>query len=76
MPDIDDPALHTLAEELRASGEIVINNLGTTPDPRCDRELAEREGHWQIATLEEAPPGAIFLSRPSRPEAPPTRSFL
>ncbi len=51
MPDADDPALERRVRELRAAGEIVINCLGTDPDPRCDRELAERGADWVVQPL-------------------------
>ena len=51
MPDSDDLELLAKAEALRASGEIVINSLGTDRDPRCDRELVEIEGEWQTQPL-------------------------
>ncbi len=51
MPDADDPALERRVRELRAAGEIVINCLGTDPDPRCDRELAEQGADWVVQPL-------------------------
>ena len=51
MPDNDDPALLKKAAELRAAGEIVINTLGTSADARCDRELVEVDGVWEIKKL-------------------------
>jgi ATP phosphoribosyltransferase regulatory subunit len=51
MPDSDDPALAIRSEELRAEGEIVINCLSTEPDPRCDRELVDEDGEWQVRPL-------------------------
>ena len=51
VPDADDPSLEARVNELRAAGEIVINCLGTTPDPRCDRELVEQVGEWQVVPL-------------------------
>jgi len=51
MPDSDDPALAARVAELRAAGEIVINCLATDPDPRCDRQLVERDGVWQLQAL-------------------------
>jgi ATP phosphoribosyltransferase regulatory subunit len=51
MPDSDDPGLVSRAERLRAQGEIVINCLATDPDPRCDRELVERNGEWVVQPL-------------------------
>ena len=52
MPDADDPALEAKVSELRAAGEIVINCLATEPDPRCDRELVEEDGEWQVVPLD------------------------
>ena len=51
MPDADDPALEAMVSELRSSGEVVINCLSTDPDPRCDRQLVEQDGEWQVLTL-------------------------
>ncbi len=51
MPDSDDPALASVVESLRASGEIVINCLSSDRDPRCDRELVEEEGQWTVQQL-------------------------
>ena len=51
-PDADDPALQAQVDALRAAGEIVINCLSGTPDARCDRELAEVDGEWQVQQLE------------------------
>ena len=51
MPDSDDPELLTLVEQLRSEREIVINCLGTDRDARCDRELVEVDGRWEIQTL-------------------------
>jgi ATP phosphoribosyltransferase regulatory subunit len=51
-PDSDDPALAAKADELRALGEIVINCLSTDPDPRCERQLVEVNGQWQVESLD------------------------
>jgi ATP phosphoribosyltransferase regulatory subunit len=51
MPDSDDPALLVRVEELRAGGEVVINCLSSTPDPRCDRQLVEQDGNWVLQSL-------------------------
>jgi ATP phosphoribosyltransferase regulatory subunit len=51
MPDCDDPALAAAVAELRESGEVVINCLATRPDSRCDRELVELDGSWQVQAL-------------------------
>ena len=53
MPDADDPALQEIASSLRAAGEVVINCLSGAPDPRCDRQLIELDGRWQVQTLNE-----------------------
>jgi ATP phosphoribosyltransferase regulatory subunit len=51
MPDSDDTVLLAKAAELRAAGEIVINTLGGERDSRCDRELVEVDGTWQVKSL-------------------------
>jgi ATP phosphoribosyltransferase regulatory subunit len=48
MPNSDDQALLAKTRELRAAGEIVINCLSTDADPRCDRQLVERDGNWVV----------------------------
>lgn len=48
MPDVDDPELLAKVEALRSQGEIVINNLGSKSDARCDRELVENAGKWEV----------------------------
>lgn len=53
-PDADDPALQERVATLRAAGEIVINCLSGVPDARCDRELVEVDGQWQVVALERA----------------------
>jgi ATP phosphoribosyltransferase regulatory subunit len=50
-PDSDDPALAERVNELRGGGEIVINCLSAGQDPRCDRELVEENGEWQVRPL-------------------------
>lgn len=50
-PDADDPALEDRVQALRRSGEIVINCLSGTPDPRCDRQLVEEGGQWLVRPL-------------------------
>jgi len=52
MPDSDDPALAAVVADLRAAGEIVINALSNTPDPRCDRQLLEQDGEWRLQAIE------------------------
>jgi ATP phosphoribosyltransferase regulatory subunit len=51
MPNADDPALNLRVRELRAEGEVVVNCLSGSPDPRCDRHLVEHDGHWQVKSL-------------------------
>lgn len=53
MPDADDAALAALVAELREAGEIVINCLSGEPDPRCDRQLVEVDGKWQVTPLDD-----------------------
>lgn len=50
-PDSDDPALADAVRMQRAAGEIVINCLSGAPDPRCDRQLVEVNGQWQLQAL-------------------------
>lgn len=52
MPDVDDPALLQTVNGLRAAGEVVINCLAGEVDARCDRELVEDNGEWQVRALE------------------------
>jgi len=54
VPDADDPALAARVAELRGAGEIVINCLSGEPDARCDRELVEEDGDWQVRPLDRA----------------------
>jgi ATP phosphoribosyltransferase regulatory subunit len=51
MPDVDDAALDQKVHELRAAGEVVINCLSGSPDPRCDRKLVEQGEQWQVLPL-------------------------
>lgn len=51
MPDSDDPALAVVVTRLREAGEVVINCLGTDPDPRCDRQLIEQDGEWRVGAM-------------------------
>jgi len=51
MPDVDDPALDAEVARLRAAGEVVINNLSTEPDSRCDRELVDVDGTWAVQPI-------------------------
>ena len=50
-PVTDAPELLARVEALRAAGEVVINCLGTDPDPRCDRQLLEVAGEWLVQPL-------------------------
>jgi len=54
VPDADGAALNELVGELRAAGEVVINRLSGDPDPRCDREIVEVDGAWQVRPLKSA----------------------
>ncbi|MEH6634868.1 MAG: ATP phosphoribosyltransferase regulatory subunit [Halioglobus sp.] len=51
MPDADDPALEAQVNALRLAGEVVINCLSSDPDPRCDRQLVEQDGEWQVQLI-------------------------
>ena len=51
MPDADETALDQLVDALRAAGEVVVNCLSGKPDPRCDRQLVEVNGDWQVQPL-------------------------
>ena len=53
MPDANDPELEAEVARLRAAGEVVINSLSTDPDPRCDRELIQRDGNWVLRALND-----------------------
>jgi ATP phosphoribosyltransferase regulatory subunit len=50
-PVTDTPELLARVAALRAAGEVVINRLGTDPDPRCDRQLVEVAGEWLVQPL-------------------------
>jgi ATP phosphoribosyltransferase regulatory subunit len=50
-PDSDDPQLTARIAQLREQGEIVINTLGGAADPRCDRQLIETDGQWQLQPI-------------------------
>lgn len=54
MPDADEEALEKRVNELRAAGEVVINRLSGGHDPRCDREIVEVDGQWQVKPLDPA----------------------
>jgi ATP phosphoribosyltransferase regulatory subunit len=51
MPDADDAQLQDKVRELRAAGEVVINSLSGVADLRCDRQLVENNGQWQLQAL-------------------------
>jgi ATP phosphoribosyltransferase regulatory subunit len=51
-PDADDPALAHRVGQLRAAGEVVVNCLSGTPDPRCDRQLVAEHGQWLVRPME------------------------
>ncbi|MBK6510614.1 MAG: ATP phosphoribosyltransferase regulatory subunit [Haliea sp.] len=51
MPDLDDPALEHQVSKLRAAGEVVINCLSGTPDPRCDRQIVAQGEQWLVQPL-------------------------
>lgn len=52
VPDSDDPALAAVVRAMRAEGQTVIYRLPSGDDPRCDRELVEIDGQWQVCSLE------------------------
>jgi ATP phosphoribosyltransferase regulatory subunit len=49
-PHDDDPALHALVKQLRASGEIVIQALPghDSSELNCDRRLEKKDGKWHV----------------------------
>ena len=47
----EQASLHEVVRELRANGEIVIAALGSSVDPRCDREIKFEAGQWQVLTI-------------------------
>lgn len=58
-PDSDANGLLEKISELRASGEIVIVNLGAEEitvqqclEQKCDRKLVEKDGDWIVQTIE------------------------
>ncbi|NQX88267.1 MAG: ATP phosphoribosyltransferase regulatory subunit [Halioglobus sp.] len=53
-PDVQAEPLEQLIGELRAAGEIVINRLSGEHDPRCDREIVQVDGEWQVRSLSNA----------------------
>lgn len=50
-PDLPVTGLEEKVRELRAAGEVVINSLSGNPDERCDRQLVEKNGEWQVVAL-------------------------
>lgn len=55
-PGLDDPALLLVIQDLRASGHVVIQALGTGQESAeamgCGSELVIRQGQWQVAPLD------------------------
>ncbi len=51
LPDVRDDALETVAADLRAAGEIVINCPSGQHSDRCDRQLVREEGVWVVRPL-------------------------
>lgn len=51
-PVSDDPALAAAVGRLRRDGEIVITSLAGEKDPRCCRELVQRDGEWTVRALD------------------------
>jgi ATP phosphoribosyltransferase regulatory subunit len=51
VPDLDAPELVARVAQLRAQGEVVINCLAASPDPRCDRQLVEGDNEWLLQPL-------------------------
>jgi len=47
-PAATDPALREVMSELRSRGEVVITSLSGEIDPRCNRQLVERDGKWIV----------------------------
>jgi ATP phosphoribosyltransferase regulatory subunit len=47
----EQASLHQRVRELRAQGEIVIAALGSSVDPRCDREIKYEAGQWQVLAI-------------------------
>lgn len=50
-PSATDATLAAAVAALRAEGEIVIYQLGSGVDARCDRQLVARDGKWQVEAL-------------------------
>ncbi len=47
-PGESDPLLLKAVAELRSSGEVVISSLSGEIDPRCNRQLLQRDGEWTV----------------------------
>jgi ATP phosphoribosyltransferase regulatory subunit len=47
-PGESDPALRQAIAALRAQGEVVISSLSGELDPRCNRQLVQRDGEWTV----------------------------
>lgn len=47
-PALDNDELQAQVARLRAAGEVVIVQLGESPDPRCGRELILDGDHWTL----------------------------
>ncbi|KKW68028.1 ATP phosphoribosyltransferase regulatory subunit [Lampropedia cohaerens] len=60
-PWADDAALRTRIRQLRAAGEVVIQDLPGMPSEvdefACDRALVLQDGQWQIVPLQPDSPG-------------------
>ncbi len=54
MPADRDPALAQAVQALRDAGEIVIADLGQSPDPRCTRRLLLEAGEWVVKPLSDS----------------------
>jgi ATP phosphoribosyltransferase regulatory subunit len=50
-PVLADDSLAAEIERLRASGQTVIYCLSGVADARCDRQLVERDGRWEVVAL-------------------------
>lgn len=51
-PVSTDPGLVSAVQGLRDAGEIVIASLSGEMDPRCSRELVQRDGKWTVQALD------------------------
>ena len=48
-PFVDDPELLRAAEELRAAGKVVVNELpGHSNDAKHERRLEKKDGKWRV----------------------------